>query len=155
MFRNRVLCFARDAGASIFFHCMISISFAAYVLIAIAGPGHAGVNLKNGNFYITYTDIIVMVGGDEFSLSRTYNSKSAQNLSFGYGWGSALDTRLIIGGDGSVSVQEIGSGKSIVTCQRHRQGNSWTACWTTSSREWRRAVGCLPISKPKKPGASC
>ncbi|NOD64875.1 MULTISPECIES: DUF6531 domain-containing protein [unclassified Ruegeria] len=111
MFRNRVLCFARDAGASIFFHCMISISFAAYVLIAIAGPGHAGVNLKNGNFYITYTDIIVMVGGDEFSLSRTYNSKSAQNLSFGYGWGSALDTRLIIGGDGSVSVQEIGSGK--------------------------------------------
>lgn len=77
--------------------------------LVFAVSAQAGVNSKNGNFFISYTDIIVTIGTEEFDVTRTYNSKATQNLSYGYG--SNLDTRLIVNGDGSVSVQEVGSGK--------------------------------------------
>jgi len=69
-----------------------------------------GVNLKNGNFYITYTDIIVPGGDHDLEISRTYNAKSTDNGWFGYGWGSLYETKLIVSADGSVVVVENGSG---------------------------------------------
>lgn len=69
-----------------------------------------GVNLKNGNFYITYTDIIVPGGDHDLEVTRTYNSKSTDNGWFGFGWGSLYETKLMVSADGSVVVMENGSG---------------------------------------------
>lgn len=69
-----------------------------------------GVNLKNGNFYITYTDIIVPGGDHDLEVTRTYNSKSTDNGWFGFGWGSLYETKLMVSADGSVFVIENGSG---------------------------------------------
>tara|TARA_B100000029_G_scaffold244085_1_gene241290 strand:+ start:427 stop:2124 length:1698 start_codon:yes stop_codon:yes gene_type:complete len=70
----------------------------------------AGVNLKNGNFYISYTDIIVPGGGKNLKISRTYNSKSVTKGWFGFGWGSNFETKLWVSADGSVIIRENGSG---------------------------------------------
>ena len=70
----------------------------------------AGVNLKNGNFYITYTDIIVPGGDHDLEVTRTYNAKSTENGWFGFGWGSLYETKLSVSADGSVVVVENGSG---------------------------------------------
>ena len=80
----------------------------AFLLLAWFGPGHAGVNTRNGNFYISYTDLIV--DAPEFKVARTYNSRSTEILSFGRGWGWPLDTVLRVNGDGTITVVENGSG---------------------------------------------
>jgi YD repeat-containing protein len=71
---------------------------------------HAGVNLKNGNFYISYTDIVVPGGGKKLEITRTYNSKSTEVGWFGFGWGSEFETKLELSADGSIIIHEHGSG---------------------------------------------
>ncbi|MEK6624862.1 MAG: DUF6531 domain-containing protein [Bdellovibrionota bacterium] len=71
---------------------------------------YGGVNLKNGNFYITYTDIVVPGGGNDLFVSRTYNSQATEKGWFGLGWGSDYETYLVVGPDGSVTVHENGTG---------------------------------------------
>ncbi len=69
---------------------------------------HAVVNLKNGNFYIAYDDLVV----DEHSslkLSRHYNSLSDSRGWFGWGWGTEFETRLFVMPDGLVAVRENGN----------------------------------------------
>lgn len=70
----------------------------------------AGVNLKNGNFFISYQDVTLKDGPRELGLKRTYNSLSGLSGWFGYGWGSRFETRLVALPDNSIAVQEIGSG---------------------------------------------
>jgi len=70
----------------------------------------AGVNLKNGNFYISYTDIVVPGGGKRLEITRTYNSKATDVGWFGFGWGSEFETKLEVSGDGGVIIHEHGSG---------------------------------------------
>lgn len=82
----------------------------ALVVILMASSAFAGVNLKNGNFYISYTDIVVPGGGKKLEITRTYNSKSTEVGWFGFGWGSEFETRLELSADGSVVVHEHGSG---------------------------------------------
>ena len=50
----------------------------AFVAMLMASMAFAGVNLKNGNFYISYTDIVVPGGGKKLEITRTYNSKSTE-----------------------------------------------------------------------------
>ena len=71
---------------------------------------NAGVNLKNGNYYVSYTDIIVPGGGHDLEISRTYNSRSTEVGWFGFGWGSDYETYLVVSADGSVVVHENGAG---------------------------------------------
>lgn len=80
------------------------------ILMLVSMMTHAGVNLKNGNFYISYTDIIVPGGGHDLEIIRTYNSKSTEKGWFGFGWGSDYETFLTVSADGSVVVHENGSG---------------------------------------------
>jgi YD repeat-containing protein len=69
----------------------------------------AGVNIKNGNFYISYSDHdLTQFNG--FEMMRTYNSKSVEKGLFGFGWGSEIETRLYIIGDGHIIIKEHGSG---------------------------------------------
>lgn len=75
----------------------------------------AGVNLKNGNFYISYTDIKIdsqHAAVDE--ITRTYNSKSTHVGLFGYGWGSMIETYVHAYPDGSMVVFEHGSGGKTI-----------------------------------------
>lgn len=75
----------------------------------------AGVNLKNGNFYISYTDVQMESDLTAFKdITRTYNSKSTFVGLFGYGWGSAMETYLHSYPDGTIVVVEHGSGGRTV-----------------------------------------
>lgn len=84
------------------------LSFIAVLMLAT--NIQAGVNLKNGNFYISYTDIIVPGGGHDLEVVRTYNSRATQKGWFGVGWGSDFETNLKVGADGSVVIHENGAG---------------------------------------------
>ena len=79
-------------------------------MLTLALGAYAGVNLKNGNFFISYTDVIVSGAGKPLEITRTYNSKSTEMGWFGFGWGSEFETHLKISADGSVIVQENGAG---------------------------------------------
>ncbi len=71
----------------------------------------AGVNLKNGNFYISYEDHSFSSGFLIYEeILRTYNSKSTHTGLFGYGWGSAFETRLNAYPDATVKITEHGGG---------------------------------------------
>jgi YD repeat-containing protein len=76
----------------------------------VVSSAWAGVNLKNGNFYISYTDIVVPGGGKKLEITRTYNSKSTEVGWFGFGWGSDFETKLEVSADGSIVIHEHGAG---------------------------------------------
>lgn len=76
---------------------------------------HAGVSLKNGDFYISYTDVTIgLPAGITFELDRTYNSLATTKGLFGIGWGSPLETFIKVLGDGNIVVYENGSGGKTV-----------------------------------------
>src|SRR5262245_50241964 len=83
-------------------------AFALLALLA-AAPALANVSIKNGNFFIGYTDIIYP-GGFEPKIERVYNSKSPFKGMFGWGWGNEFEVRLSVSADGSVVVHEYGGG---------------------------------------------
>jgi YD repeat-containing protein len=80
---------------------------------AVAGltlaPASAGVTLRNGNFYVSYTDVVVP-GGFEMKIERVYNSKTDFAGIFGSGWGFEYEAYLRVQDDGSVVVHEYGGG---------------------------------------------
>jgi YD repeat-containing protein len=86
--------------------------FTKFILFSFLFPlfASAGVNLKNGNFYINYFDVILPGGGKNLEISRTYNSKATKKGWFGFGWGSEFETSLTVAADGSVVINENGSG---------------------------------------------
>jgi hypothetical protein len=69
----------------------------------------AGVNIKNGNFYISYTDHDFS-GVKGVDITRTYNSKAVGAGLFGNGWGCDYETFLVAMGDGALVVYEHGAG---------------------------------------------
>lgn len=83
---------------------------AIVVMFLFTASTFGGVNLKNGNFHISYTDIVVPGGGNDLIIERTYNSRSPEKGWFGFGWGSDYETYLDVSADGSVIVHENGSG---------------------------------------------
>ena len=86
------------------------LNFLLLLLCFFSLDSFAGVNLKNGNYYITYTDIVVPGAGQDLKIERTYNSRSIRKGWFGYGWGSDYETFLNVSADGSIIVHENGSG---------------------------------------------
>lgn len=75
----------------------------------------SGVNLKNGNFYISYTDVeIPKKLGALSDMTRTYNSKSVEIGLFGYGWGTLIESHLYNYPDGTIVIAEHGSGGKTV-----------------------------------------
>jgi hypothetical protein len=82
------------------------------VLIAIFHTiSNAQVNIKNGNFYVSYTDVSFRDSeGAIDNLTRTYNSKSTEVGWFGYGWGTQLESSLYLYPDYTVQIKEYGAG---------------------------------------------
>jgi YD repeat-containing protein len=77
--------------------------------LAYSGSLSANVSLKNGNFFVGYTDI-VYPGGFEPKVERVYNSKTPFKGMFGFGWGNEYEVFLTVSADGSVVVHEYGGG---------------------------------------------
>jgi RHS repeat-associated protein len=87
-------------------------------LLALLGGGGDGsndapsttqsdpVNLSSGNMYRTFTDVSVVARGIPVALARTYNSRSAYNGPFGYGWTFNYGEMLVPNGDGSMTYRE-------------------------------------------------
>lgn len=73
------------------------------------GTTWANVSLKNGNFFIGYTDMLYP-GGFEPKIERIYNSKTGYKGIFGFGWGTEYEGYLTVSADGSVVVYEYGGG---------------------------------------------
>src|SRR5205085_4508992 len=85
----------------------------AILLCLMAAPVIANVSLRNGNFFIGYTDIVYS-GGFEPKVERVYNSKTPFKGIFGYGWGCEFEVYLTISPDGAVIVHEYGGGAENV-----------------------------------------
>ena len=77
-----------------------------------------GANLKNGNLYMSYTDLVVPGSGKKLEMTRTYNSKSTENGWFGFGWGNIFETKLVNSADGCVVVHEHGAGGKTRFCPK-------------------------------------
>ncbi|MBI2605480.1 MAG: RHS repeat protein [Deltaproteobacteria bacterium] len=77
--------------------------------VLLTASAFANVSLKNGNFFIGYTDL-AYPGGIEPKVERVYNSKSSYNGIFGFGWGSDYEAYLKVSADGSVIAYENGGG---------------------------------------------
>ena len=89
---------------------MRKASFVLFAALAmIAGSARANVSIRNGNFFIAYTDVLYP-GGYEPKIERVYNSKSPYNGLFGWGWGSDYEVYMSVEADGSVLVSEAGGG---------------------------------------------
>jgi YD repeat-containing protein len=74
---------------------------------------NSSVNLKNGNFFISYSDVDFSYYKSSFeTITRTYNSKATNIGLFGFGWGSPLDTKLKSYPDGFIVIQENGTGSN-------------------------------------------
>jgi len=86
--------------------------------LAFSLSSFAGVNLKNGNYYISYTDIVVPGTGKSLDMTRTYNSKSTEKGWFGFGWGTVFETKLVESPDGCVVVHEHGAGGKTRFCPK-------------------------------------
>ena len=85
-----------------------SFSSLLIAVILASTSAHAVVNLKNGNFYVAYDDLIVDQGSG-LKLTRHYNSLSGSRGWFGWGWGTEFETRLFIMPDGMLAVRENGN----------------------------------------------
>lgn len=81
----------------------------AVLAVGFTEPAGANVSIRNGNFFIGYTDVLYP-GGYEPKIERVYNSKSPYNGLFGWGWGSDYEAYLTVEADGSVLVSESGGG---------------------------------------------
>jgi len=68
------------------------------------------IEVSSGNLIYSETDHGVNLCDEPFDIIRTYNSITYKNLySFGYGWSSILDIRLIDWGSGKIFLREDGS----------------------------------------------
>ncbi|MBU3011395.1 hypothetical protein KO506_08275 [Polaribacter vadi] len=85
------------------------------IIALISFSLNAGVNLKNGNFYISYTDVLLKNYNSAFKkITRTYNSKSTEIGLFGFGWGTKFETSITVYPDGTLRVKEYGAGGKTV-----------------------------------------
>ncbi|MDR3607408.1 MAG: DUF6531 domain-containing protein [Oligoflexia bacterium] len=85
--------------------------FASVLAMVATGPlAQAAVSLRNGNFYLSYTDF-VYPGGFVPKIERIYNSKTNYSSGiFGPGWGFEYEAYLDVSADGSVVIHEYGGG---------------------------------------------
>lgn len=77
------------------FCCSIAVAF-------------AGVDLRNGAFYMVYAD--AELGSSKAEITRNYNSQNTGSGMFGYGWSTFIATTLTALPDGAIVIRWWGSG---------------------------------------------
>jgi len=84
--------------------------FVLILLILLSCPAFSTVWVRNGNFSLDFIDVNE---GNNFDLTRYYNSMSFSKSFFGYGWGTTLGARLGSVAGALVMVEEVpGGGRS-------------------------------------------
>ncbi len=68
----------------------------------------AGVDLRQGTFYISYTDLDFP--GSKTDISRSYSSGNTNTGLFGYGWSSFIETKITALPDGTICLSWWGGG---------------------------------------------
>ncbi len=86
-----------------------AVILAGAAALLSAAPAWSNVSLRNGNFFMGYTDIIYP-GGFEPKMERVYNSKTSFKGIYGWGWGTEYEVFMTVSADGSVVVHEYGGG---------------------------------------------
>jgi hypothetical protein len=94
-------------------------------MLIASSMAHAGVNPRNGDFYISYEDASLSGQGHEIELTRTYNSKSTKIGWFGYGWGSPFETSLTVTQDRTELSQWLAS----ILPAEYSAHSSMFRCW--------------------------
>lgn len=69
-----------------------------------------GVNVRNGNFSITFKTSQDDNDPSGIPFDRVYNSRSEHQGSYGLGWGTAMDNAVSFLEDGRLAIQENGTG---------------------------------------------
>ncbi len=81
-----------------------------FILCSIAAlPTRAGVDLRTGNYFVTYTDIDFP--GSKADITRSYSAKASHTGMFGYGWSTFMETRLYPLPDGTLILKWWGGGQ--------------------------------------------
>ena len=83
------------------------------LLLLCGTAARANVSLKNGNFFIGYTDVVYS-GGFEPKIERVYNSKTPFKGIFGWGWGCEFEVTLVTLPSGLIVANEYGGGAENV-----------------------------------------
>lgn len=89
-----------------------------FALVTAPILAYSGVNLKNGNYYTSFTDLVAPGSGQKLEITRTYNSKATEVGWFGFGWGSDYETTLSASTDGCVVIHENGAGAKTRFCPK-------------------------------------
>lgn len=79
-------------------------------LVLVSLPSFAIVDIRSAGYSKTFVDFKSETKGFEFTLERTYNSRSLFNGLFGFGWCSNFETNLETLPDNSIKVTECGGG---------------------------------------------
>lgn len=95
----------------------LRVIFLTAIVLGLMSSAYANVSLKNGNFFIGYTDV-VYPGGFEPKVERVYNSKTPYNGIFGWGWGNEYEAYLSVSADGCAVVHEYGGGAENRFCPK-------------------------------------
>jgi len=91
-------------------HCLTIVACVGMFVLGVENAS-ANVSLKNGNFFIAYTDTDdYTVGSLDMQVERVYNSKTDFTGMFGEGWGADFEVNLRVQADGSLVVHEYGGG---------------------------------------------
>lgn len=97
--------------------CRVAYGGAAFALLtaavcvsSVASPS-VSVRLSNLNLAVSFTDVAVTSDADDYMrVKRLYSSLSTFSHIFGYGWGSDLDTNLVVRPDGVLWLTQYGNG---------------------------------------------
>src|SRR5882757_4734148 len=98
--------------------------FCLIALVLWVAAVEANVDMRTGNFYTTFTDVLF---GETYDLKvlRVYNCQSDYNGMFGHGWCSNLETRLKVLSDDRILIVDFGGGsKTWFKADRHQSGGT-------------------------------
>ncbi|MAZ89298.1 MAG: hypothetical protein CL693_16835 [Cellvibrionaceae bacterium] len=96
-----------------------------FIQLLIVTTAFAGVNFNNGNFYMSYTDLVAPEDrkGWPIEVDRTYNSLASFEGIYGPGWGSTVETYLEVESTELIKVYESGCG-SVTVYQKEGVGEN-------------------------------
>lgn len=85
-----------------------------------------GVNVRNGNFAVTFATSANTESPSAVALHRVYNSKSTEQLGFGIGWGSRLANKVHFDIYSDLEIIESGTGSTTTyTMKRGSPGQEY------------------------------
>ncbi len=87
-----------------------------FFLFLIVGPlkSMAMVDMRNANYSHTWIDLTLPSNGIEFSIRRTYNSRSLFDGMFGFGWCTTFESKLEFTAEGNIELVECGGGLALI-----------------------------------------